>query len=98
MPNPVDPAEDFADKWYSKEGLELQLEKSFWQWLQQAQSDFNILFSQSNSKFISEQAQQKFAVYVDKDELAKCAEIISPIPISPKRHDIIAPAKPWSAI
>jgi hypothetical protein len=99
VPNPVDPEEDFADRWYSDEGLALQLEGNFWRWLQQAQSDFNIIFSQNSGRFITEQAQLKLAVNVDKNKLEKQAGIqISPMPIIPKKHNVVEPAKPWRSI
>lgn len=37
VPNPVDPAEDFADRWNPN------LENNFWSWLRQAQNDFAAL-------------------------------------------------------
>lgn len=39
VPNPVDPEEDFADKWLE----DPRLEERFWQWLQIAQRDFGAI-------------------------------------------------------
>jgi hypothetical protein len=35
IPNPADPAEDYADKWRK----DLSLEDNFWKWLSQVKSD-----------------------------------------------------------
>ena len=70
VPNPVNPAEDFADRWYSAEGLRLNLEKNFHSWLQQAQADFKIIGSIPDPEFLSDQASKKFAVTVNKADIA----------------------------
>lgn len=38
--NPVNPAEDFADKWYDQRYANLRLEQSFFRWTRQARADF----------------------------------------------------------
>jgi hypothetical protein len=40
VPNPVNPVEDFADKWADPAYAHLQLERNFRAWLAQAQADF----------------------------------------------------------
>lgn len=40
--NPVNPAEDFADKWADPSCAHLRLEDHFWRWLRQAQADLSI--------------------------------------------------------
>ena len=39
VPNPVNPVEDFADKWYDAKYEHLNLERKFWLWLEQAQQE-----------------------------------------------------------
>ncbi|OGR08123.1 MAG: hypothetical protein A2511_17755 [Deltaproteobacteria bacterium RIFOXYD12_FULL_50_9] len=98
VPNPVDPAEDFADRWSRPECNHLNLEQNFWNWLKQAQNDFELLGASDDANFISEQAGQKFSVCMDASELRKClglAMASSITIITPKEHTISQPAKPW---
>ena len=97
VPNPVNPVEDFADKWHDQKYAHLNLERKFWQWLAQAQTDFQIIGQSRDADFIAEQVQAKFASALDagslKDKLGLGAvNIIT----APKSHTIVeAPAKPW---
>lgn len=49
VPNPVNPEEDFADKWSMEKYEHLNLEKNFHVWLEQIQADFNNLFDMINA-------------------------------------------------
>ena len=42
VPNPVNPAEDFAEKWGTREGLSMRLEDNFWMWVE-LKFFFNVL-------------------------------------------------------
>lgn len=98
VPNPVDPAEDFADKWSKPKYKELNLEQNFWNWLRQAKSDFELLLESDDASFITEQAGQKFSLKMDTTELRKSLGlgVASSIAIiTPKEHTISQPAKPW---
>jgi hypothetical protein len=98
VPNPVDPAEDFADRWSRPECKDLNLEQNFWDWLKQAQIDFELLESSEDTNFIAEQAGQKFSVRMDPSELRKSlgmAMTSSVTVVTPKEHTISQPAKPW---
>lgn len=95
VPNPVNPDEDFADKWYDSKYSHLNLEQNFNWWLQQAQEDFAKIGQSRNADFIAEQVRETFASTIDicnlRDKLG-AATIIT----TPKRHIIVeAPAKPW---
>lgn len=97
VPNPVDPAEDFADRWSMPQYRGLNLEKNFWDWLKQAQIDFELLYSTDDAVFISEQARQKFSVRMDASELRKSLGLALGVSIIlPKSHAIEStPPKPW---
>jgi hypothetical protein len=62
VPNPVNPKEDFADKWSTAEGRRLRLEQNFVQWVDQAQLDFDLLARAANSAVFEEQASRKFGI------------------------------------
>jgi hypothetical protein len=97
VPNPVNPAEDFADKWYDPEYAHLHLEQNFNWWLQQAQEDFAKIGESRDADFIVEQVREKFASKIDARDLrSKLGLGSSTIVTTPKSHTIVeAPARPW---
>lgn len=97
VPNPVNPAEDFADRWSRPECRYLRLEENFWAWLQQVRSDFGNLTKADDATFIVEQARQKFATRIDPDDLKKSLGFSQTATIiTPKSHSIeVAPPRPW---
>jgi hypothetical protein len=99
VPNPVDPEEDFADRWGMLKYRHLKLEQNFWDWLKQAQIDFEKITSTTDTKFITEQAEQKFSVRFNISELSKrlgLSQATVSIVTPPKSYSITAPAKPWA--
>lgn len=97
VPNPVDPNEDFSDRWSMPKYKHLNLEQNFWNWLSQAQNDFDLLGSSENANFITEQAQQKFSVRMNAADLSMRMGLAqaSATVVTPKLHSISEPAKPW---
>lgn len=97
VPNPVDPDEDFADRWGMSEYKDLKLEENFWLWLKQAQSDFTVITSKSNTGFIAEQAQRKFSLSMNESSLFSILGLATVIvaEAAAKPHTIEQPAKPW---
>jgi len=97
IPNPVNPNEDFADRWSMPQYSHLHLEENFWNWLRQAKNDFYLLTSSNDRDFIFEQAQQKISVQIPATDLSDVfgstpSEVT---PVAPKKHEISNPAKPW---
>ncbi|GAB3306365.1 nucleotidyltransferase domain-containing protein [Haliea atlantica] len=66
VPNPVNPDEDFADKWYSSEHAHLELEENFHLWLTQARAHFRALLSRDNSQAIIEAADAGLDINLDR--------------------------------
>jgi hypothetical protein len=97
VPNPVNPAEDFADKWYDPQYAHLHLEQNFNWWLQQAQEDFSKIGQSRDADFIAEQVREKFVSTIDASSLRdKLGLGAATIITAPKSHTIIeTPAKPW---
>ncbi len=95
VPNPVDPGEDFADRWSMPEYTKLNLEQNFWNWLKQAQSDFELILSAEDPAFIMEQAEQKFSLRLNSD-LGKGLGVASMV--TPKKHSISEPPRPWKEL
>jgi hypothetical protein len=101
VPNPVDPEEDFADRWAMPQYKHLNLEQNFWNWLKQARNDFGLIGSSEDVHFISEQVKQKFSVNLNASDLGKHMGLVMPTVsvIAPKSHSIIEPpAKPWGIV
>ena len=99
VPNPVNPAEDFADKWDTAEGRQLQLEENFRSWVAQARADFNKLATSSDADFIAQQARARFRAPVDADRLRDRVGIGFPrIAATPKSVEIREPARPWTRL
>lgn len=97
IPNPVNPDEDFADKWSTPEGQKLNLENNFWNWLEQVKADFENIGRTDDVDFISEHAKERFGVELNSLNLKKLLGIGAPsIIIKPKDHEIKEPAKPWA--
>lgn len=71
VPNPVNPEEDFADKWPTEEGRRLQLERNFERWLDRAKADFNALGSSDKPEFLNEQAESKFGIKLNMGEVQR---------------------------
>jgi len=99
VPNPVDPEEDFADRWYRQDCLHLRLEKNFNDWLLQARTDFQHITSTTDTEFLREQIEEKFSLRVNESELKKQLGISAASVnfITPKTHTIDRQdsARPW---
>ena len=101
VPNPVDPEEDFADRWYRQDCLHLRLEEHFNAWLMQAKIDFQLITSTTDTEFLCELIEEKFSLRVNESELKKQLGIsaASVNIVTPKIHTIDGqqPARPWMA-
>lgn len=99
VPNPVDPEEDFADRWYRPDCLHLRLEEHFNAWLLQARTDFQHITSTTDTEFLCEHIEEKFSLRVNESELKKQLgiSVASVNIITPKTHTIDRQdsARPW---
>jgi hypothetical protein len=93
--NPVNPQEDFADKWADPKYAPLHLEDSFWSWLRQAQNDLDLILTSSDPSFITEQVVECFGSRIDEGDLASRIGRPSHIHIPKKVSVSSKPAKPW---
>jgi len=99
VPNPVDPEEDFADRWYRQDSLHLRLEENFYAWFLQAKTDFQHLTSTNDTEFLCEHIEEKFSLRINESNLKKQLGIsaASVNIMTPKTHTIDRQdsAKPW---
>lgn len=103
VPNPVNPLEDFTDKWKTREGQELRLEDNFKWWVEQLKNDMRFIFSSPNLAIISERLDQKMSVSLSSTSMkslgavfATSALIGTPAVATPYIIEG-TPAKPWQA-
>lgn len=94
IPNPVNPAEDFSDKWYSPDHKHLNLEDNFHRWLIHAQADFAILQNDANVNCILEASSKKLNVALDKEFVEKSLGTIAST-ISAPQIITSSSARPW---
>lgn len=100
VPNPVQPEEDFADKWYAADKQHLDLEGSFRRWIQQANSDLQRIAVASTAEAFRDAVQAAFQVAISEEWLKGRFGQQRPM-VAPRtvRHTIITepPPRPWSA-
>lgn len=70
VPNPVNPEEDFADKWGSPKYAHLKLEENFIRWLTQARADFKAILSDNDPSLIVDAARHGLDVNLNKSDIA----------------------------
>jgi len=93
--NPVNPEENFADKWSMDEYEHLNLEANFRLWLRQVRVDFDNLLTSGNPKFITKQIKERFSVSLNSDIIQQKLGVKSEDFPEPKEHDIRETVKPW---
>ena len=94
VPNPADPAEDYADKWTT----EPQLEQNFWSWHMQAKSDLVRLPDLLCSDRLSETVRKMFRLDLTEEQLRQFQR--APVSVRSVSHAAAAIAitsapKPW---
>ena len=97
VPNPVNPVEDFADRWNMPEGKKANLEGNFLKWLVQARTDFGLL-NTPNADFLKEHIEKRFMLTVDSAELSRKLGLTdeNKQDLAPRFHVISHdPPKPW---
>jgi hypothetical protein len=70
VPNPVNPAEDFAERWTDPASQKHDLEAKVWRWLRQAQTDFDAIGSERKPELIVEAAREKFGAALNAKDIA----------------------------
>ena len=91
VPNPADPAEDYADKWSS----DLRLEPNFWLWHEQAKSDIARLPGILASNRLCVEIQTMFEVSLGGDDLTPPAVRSTQTARSAPIVSIMSAPRPW---
>lgn len=78
VPNPINPREDFADKWPDPKYRDLKLEESFRKWLAKARKDFGIIGTTDDPVLLEKTAREAFGTTLPErgKELRKHASLM----------------------
>lgn len=97
VPNPVNPEEDFADKWHDPEYRHLGLEAHFHAWLNQARKDFASLTTSRDAQFLAEQIKRKVGSHFGAETLRSRLGLGAPAIITTAKTQVISSAQPpWT--
>jgi hypothetical protein len=66
VPNPINPEEDFADRWYNPDCSQLNLEQNFRDWLERARRDFHTIGTTDDPVLLEKTAKESFGVNLPK--------------------------------
>ena len=95
IPNPANPAEDYADKW----SLDPKLERHFWQWHTQVRADLKRLPTFVTGETLREDVERTFGVVLGEEELRPFAvERARRAPAIVRTPAVVIPAstpRPW---
>ncbi len=94
IPNPINPLEDFADKWHTPQGRAANLEGNFHLWLEQASSDLIGLAEPINTNHAIEHAALKFGVTLSPESFS-IAQPNSPTSTAARITTITDAPRPW---
>jgi hypothetical protein len=94
VPNPVNPVEDFADKWYDKDSSAFKLRENFYKWLYQAKADFKALCFKDSSQLVVEAANRGLDIHLDAESVT-LALGLSPVVRTPTKVIHTSDPKPW---
>ncbi len=97
VPNPVNPEENFADRWTMPQYKKLRLRENFAAWVTQVYIDFYTLVSSADPCFIAEHTRQKFSIRPTPGDLGTLLGLsVAPAIHAGKTHEIPDnAAKPW---
>lgn len=95
VPNPVNPDENFADKWTKPKYLPLRLQENFGIWVQALASDFKIILESNKAEIIAEVFDRGFEVSESDADLAQRLGLAA-ASLAAAPSSIAKPAsKPW---
>jgi hypothetical protein len=96
-PNPVNPAENFADRWTMPRYAHLNLRENFYNWALQLQADFDAITSSTNAARIGNLVYERTAVRLGADSIAKSLGLVAAAPAAMPRHVNVDDSQPWRA-
>lgn len=97
VPNPVNPEENFADRWKSAEGRRLRLKENFHAWILGVRSDAEHFLNQRDARRAVEHARTGWKVRLDERTVASAAGMTGSSVIAPRRIHIESAPRPWTS-
>lgn len=97
--NPVNPEENFADRWKAAECQHLRLKENFHHWVVQARADFEYILDETDAYKLAKRADSALRVHLNEDSIAAALGMVAaPVMRSqrPRQVSIQSPPKPWS--
>jgi len=95
--NPVNPQENFADRWAMPAYKHLELKQNFHLWVYQVNRDFEFILSSNELELISESIGGNLAVTMEKSALSSMLAIPFGAEAAHTTHVVSEPvSKPWS--
>jgi hypothetical protein len=92
--NPVNPLENFADRWTRPDCVQLELKRHFHEWIGQARRDFAQILVATQAQVLVEVAEDAFQIRVLKDAFDTFVAFSAPT--VPRRVTLESePARPW---
>lgn len=93
VPNPVNPQENFADRWGDPNYAHLRLEHNFRDWVKSVNQDFSLYLNSDNPIDIADSLTEKFNLNISEESVQEALGISSQ---QQQRPSIISSsAKPW---
>lgn len=94
VPNPVNPKEDFADKWYDEKLSHIKLRENFYKWSYQARADFKAILAGDSGQVVGEAISRGLDVRLDVRSIVSAMGLEASA-IKPAREIQLHGPKPW---
>lgn len=94
--NPVNPAENFADRWKRLDCLHLQLKENFHRWIRQASRDFGRLLDEDEPRLWAPTAEEALRLELGESTRKRLGLWVAAPAVVRSVELRAAPARPWS--
>jgi hypothetical protein len=99
VPNPVNPEENFADRWHMPKYAHLQLKQNFGNWVNAAIRDFQLLLENDDTSVLSDSMGPNFGINLSQDRVGTLLGITAAVTaithaVASQPVDL-PPSKPW---
>jgi len=94
--NPVNPLENFADRWVRPDCVNLHLKQNFHLWITQARRDFAEVLAATHEQRLTEMVSDVFDVRVPEGAFRRFVATTAAASITPRHVSLSSPpARPW---
>lgn len=93
--NPINPLENFADRWRRPDCLKLDLKRHFHEWIEAANRDFAAFLDSQHAGRLVEMAEDHFGLKFSQDAFLGIAGVVAAPAVVRQVHMESPPARPW---